>query len=249
MQRGDADRASRRFAAAWRALAAGWERMRIPATRVLTAAAAIMLIACGAALAGTLGASTPGAGSAQANTPAQAHTNRDAVYYQKEEEAKKHAEEEAAKRHAEEEAATKKRGEEAVATAAKKKAEEEAATKKRQEEEAAAASIRSAQIHALLAALAPSGRAGKIAALLKNGGFAVTFMALEPGRAVIDWHQVRPGAKLTKTNAKPILVAAGQMTFSTARTAKIKLKLTAKGTFTPPGKTPISVTRTFVLKR
>ena len=55
------------------------------------------------------------------------------------------------------------------------------------------------------------------------------------------------------------------MRFSAAGTAKIKvkltaqrrrllkntklLKLTAKGTFTPTGKTPITVTKEFVLKR
>jgi hypothetical protein len=179
------------------------------------------------------------------------------------EDKKPHEEEVAAKKHQEEEVAAKKHQEEEAA--AKKHQEEEAAAKKHQEEEAAAASIRSGQIQELLAGLTPSGRAAKIAALLKSGGFVVTFKALEPGNAVIDWYRVPPGAKLAKTKAKPILVAAGQMTFSAARTAKINVKLTAagkrllkhaksvkltaKGTFTPTGKAPITTTKVFVLKR
>jgi hypothetical protein len=126
------------------------------------------------------------------------------------------------------------------------------------------ASISTAQIAALLGQqLIPSGKAAKIAAMLKAGGFTRAFNALEAGRAVIDWYQVPPGAKLAK-KAKPILVAAGQMTFSAAGTAKIKvkltaagkrllkqaksLKLTAKGIFTPTGKAPVVTTKVFVLK-
>ncbi len=112
MRWGDADSAGRRFGTDRRALRASWERLRLPSMRVLTAAAAIMLIACGAALTGRLGGSIGGAGSAQARIPGQAYTNRDAVYYHQEQEAKKKQEEEAA--------ATKRRGEEeAAATAAK----------------------------------------------------------------------------------------------------------------------------------
>jgi hypothetical protein len=127
-----------------------------------------------------------------------------------------------------------------------------------------AASISSAQIAALLKQeLTPAGKAAKIAALLKTSGFTVTVKALEAGTVVIDWYQVPPGARLAK--AKPVLVAAGQMSLSEAGTARIKLKLTAggkrllkhtrslkltaKGTFTPTGETPVVATKTFVLKR
>jgi hypothetical protein len=93
MRWGDADRVGPRFATARRALAAGWERLGIPSTRVLTATAAVMLIACGVAFTGTLGGSIGGAGSAQARAIGQAYTNRDAVYYQQEEQAtEKHQE-------------------------------------------------------------------------------------------------------------------------------------------------------------
>ena len=164
-------------------------------------------------------------------------------------------------KHEEESAAAKKHEEEAAATAARKHQEEEAAAiaaKKHQEEEAT-------QIATLLRReLTPSGKAAKIAALLKSGVFSISFRALEAGTAVIAWYEVPPGAHLaSKTKAKPVLVASGQRSFSRAGTAKIKikltaagkrllrharrLKLTAKGAFTPTGKAPITTTKVFVL--
>jgi hypothetical protein len=129
--------------------------------------------------------------------------------------------------------------------------------------------VSSAQIAALLAQLVtPTGKAAKIASLLKTGGFTLTFRALEAGTAVIDWYQLPHGVKLakkTKAKAKPVLVASGKLTFSAAGTATIKIDLTAVGksllkhaklikliakdTFTPTGKTPISATKVFMLKR
>jgi hypothetical protein len=75
--------------------------------------------------------------------------------------------------------------------------------------------VTSAQIAALLAGqLTPSGRAAKIAALLKHGGWTVAFRALEAGTATIGWYQLPQGAKLAKrTKAKPVLVAAGRLMF------------------------------------
>jgi uncharacterized repeat protein (TIGR02543 family) len=127
--------------------------------------------------------------------------------------------------------------------------------------------VSSAQVAVLLAGtLTPSGKGARITALLKSGGFAVVFKALEAGTAVIDWYQVPPGAKLAEeARSKPVLVAAGHLTFSGAGSATIKikltaagkrllkhakkLKLTAKGTFAPTGKTPVAATTVFVLKR
>jgi hypothetical protein len=124
-----------------------------------------------------------------------------------------------------------------------------------------------AQIAALLAGqLAPSGRAAKIAALVRRGGWTESFRALEAGIAVIDWYELPKGAKLAKkTKVKPVLVAAGRLTFSAAGTATLNvkltstgkrllksakhLKLTARGTFTPTGTAPVTATKTFVLKR
>jgi hypothetical protein len=114
--------------------------------------------------------------------------------------------------------------------------------------------------------LTPSGKAAKIAALLARGWFGLPFRALEAGTAVIDWYEVPMKAKVAKQpQSKAVLVAAGRHDFSVAGSAKIKLVLTiagrrllrhsgklkviAKGTFTPLGETPITASRTFVLKR
>jgi hypothetical protein len=123
------------------------------------------------------------------------------------------------------------------------------------------------EIGALLRhSLTPEGRAARLASLLAGGGYTVAFRALSAGTAVIDWYQVPPSGKLArKTSARPVLVASGQMRFSAAGTARIKVrltregrrlikrdktvKLTAKGTFTPSGGKPIGAIEGFVLKR
>jgi len=122
-----------------------------------------------------------------------------------------------------------------------------------------------AQIRALLAGqLMPSGNTAKITTLLKTGAVAVVFKALEAGAAVIAWYELPPGAKLARAKPRPVLVASGKLIFSGPGTATIKIKLTAagrrllkhakrikltaKGTFTPTGKAPITATRTFLLK-
>jgi subtilase family serine protease len=127
--------------------------------------------------------------------------------------------------------------------------------------------ITSAQITAqILRQLTPSDKTAKIAALLKSGSFSIKYKALEAGTAVIEWFELPPGAKLAKHGKpKPVLIASGQIRFSAAGTATLKLKLTAagkamlkrarqlkltaKGTFTPNGKPPIVATRAFLLKR
>ena len=113
--------------------------------------------------------------------------------------------------------------------------------------------------------LTPNGKGAKIAALLKAGGWTITFRALEAGTAVIYWYRLPPGAKLARAKAKPVLVAVGQASFAAAGTSKLKvkltlagkrllrhgrsLKLTAKGVFTPSGEAPVTATKAFVLKR
>jgi len=119
---------------------------------------------------------------------------------------------------------------------------------------------------ALAAALAPSGKAAKIAALLKHGGFAFKLSALEAGSATVDWLDVPPGAKLARHGKpKPVLVAAGHLSFAAAGTGVIKLKLTgagkrllkhakrvkltAVGTFAPTGAPTVRAARAFLLTR
>ncbi len=132
------------------------------------------------------------------------------------------------------------------------------------EEESHAAAPSASQITAQLGQALTAAAREKITTLRKTGGFAVTFKALEAGKAVIDWYQVPRGAKLAKAKPEPVLDASGQRTFSAAGTAKISvkltdagknllkksktLKLTAKAVFTPTGKAPVITTKVFVLK-
>ncbi len=127
--------------------------------------------------------------------------------------------------------------------------------------------IAAAQIAtALGAALVPSGKAAKIAALLKHGGFSLELNALEAGAATVQWFELPPGAKLARyARPKPVLVAAGHLSFAAAGTGVLKLKLTsagkkilqtakqlrltALGTFTPSSAAAVRTTRPFLLKR
>jgi subtilase family serine protease len=129
------------------------------------------------------------------------------------------------------------------------------------------ATISSAQIRArLLAEIIPSLKAARIASLLKRAGFSLSFAAPEPGTLAIGWYAVPRGAKLARAGKpKPVLVASGRVSFTAAgrRTIRLsptragrvllrrakQLRLTAKGTFTPRGKSPISATRSFLLRR
>jgi hypothetical protein len=127
-----------------------------------------------------------------------------------------------------------------------------------------------AQIKAsLLRQLAPHGNAAKIVALLKKQGYVLSFTALSTGKLVIDWYYVPAGAHVTrakpKPKPKPLLVATGKATFSQAGTRKLtitltangnqllkraqRLKLTAKGAFTPAGKSEVVATKEFTLTR
>jgi hypothetical protein len=126
--------------------------------------------------------------------------------------------------------------------------------------------ITAAQVRALLLTeIKPSGKQARIGALLKSGAFTLIFTSLEPGTARIGWYWLPPGAHLATTKAKPVLVASGRLTFAAAGNGNLKLKLTragrrllkhhhrlkltAKGTFTPTGQPAISATKTFTLKR
>jgi lysophospholipase L1-like esterase len=118
----------------------------------------------------------------------------------------------------------------------------------------------------LSAALVPHGKSAKIAAILRAGGYTVSFKALAAGNAEIHWYVVPLHAHLSMgKNRKPMLVATGKLRFLNAGTRNLKLKLTpagkrllrhsqsirltATGTFTPTGKHPIVATRTFTLTR
>jgi hypothetical protein len=127
--------------------------------------------------------------------------------------------------------------------------------------------IGAAQLESLLLShLIPAGKTARTAALLKASGYSLSFKAPEPGSLTIAWYELPPGAKLAKkVRPKPLLVASGRLRFAAAGTKTLELKLTAagkallrhgkrvkltaKGTFTPSGKAAVSATKTFVLER
>jgi len=131
-----------------------------------------------------------------------------------------------------------------------------------------AASVTPAQILALLGSeITPSGRAGRLSAILKAGGYALSFNAPESGMAVVSWYLLPRGAHLASTRhaPRPVLVATGRQAFALAgaRSVRLKLtgagkallrhakhvKLTASGTFTPTGQAAVRALRVFTVGR
>ncbi len=120
--------------------------------------------------------------------------------------------------------------------------------------------------------IGPVGKGSKIGALLKGGGFAQVFRALEGGSITVQWFELPPGAHLAAAQTqrhkprKSVLVASGHVTFANAGTAAVHLKptatgrrlleharrlrLTADGVFTPDRDGAIVVqSRTFTVAR
>jgi len=131
-----------------------------------------------------------------------------------------------------------------------------------------AGAVTAAQIKALLLhEIVPMGKAALIRRLLKADGYVFEFKALASGKAVIQWYQVPRGARLAtaRHKPKPLLIATGRLTFSSAGSARMHLKLTAagvrllrhaqhlsltaKGTFTPVGTPAVTALKKFKLKR
>jgi hypothetical protein len=110
-----------------------------------------------------------------------------------------------------------------------------------------------------------SGDMARIASLLKFGEFSTPLRALQAGAVVVGWYEDQLSARGSSVRSRRTLVAVGKLTFPAAGTATFKieltregkrrlqqakrLKLTAQGTFTTVGMAPISLTRTFILKR
>ena len=117
------------------------------------------------------------------------------------------------------------------------------------------------------AQLKPTGKGAKIGALLKAGLYRQRFKAPGAGTASIKWYYLPPGAKLSKAKKKPqpVLVASGSVTFKSAGSATLTLRLTSAGrrllghskslrltascTFKPATGTAVTTTGTFQLKR
>jgi hypothetical protein len=102
--------------------------------------------------------------------------------------------------------------------------------------------------------------------LLKRNGYARAIRGLEAGTVGIAWYRAPRGATLaSKSTHKPLLIAAGRATFSEAASATVKvrltsagrrllkhtkkLRLTARGAFTPVAQPPVVVLRQFALRR
>jgi hypothetical protein len=110
--------------------------------------------------------------------------------------------------------------------------------------------------------LAPKGKPAKLSAIRKRGGYSLTFTASSAGKLTVSWYAFRKGAHLAAT--KPQLVASGKASFSKPGKVTLlvklsakgklllkhshKLKLTAKGSYTPTGGSAISAIKSFTLK-
>jgi hypothetical protein len=117
----------------------------------------------------------------------------------------------------------------------------------------------------LLAQLSPSGKAAKIAKLLNNGGFSLSFRALTAGRLVISWYLGPKSGRLVRANPKPVLFANGSANVLDVGAAKIRIKLTRAGTrglrkanhltlaaiasFTPPGTAAVVAVKSIKLRQ
>jgi hypothetical protein len=121
----------------------------------------------------------------------------------------------------------------------------------------AAAGPSSVQVKAALSkVLKPSGKAAKLKAIVKAGGYSVSFTAPSGGKLVINWFATVKG--------KQVLVAAANVVFRQSGKTTVKLKLTGKGrkllkagksvkittkaTFTATGGTPTTSSKTTTLK-
>ena len=128
------------------------------------------------------------------------------------------------------------------------------------------ASISSTRLATLFArALAPTGSAARIGALVKHGAFVASLRAFGPGKAVIYWYLPARHAAHSSKLTPPMLVAGGKVVFRKAGTAAIAVRLTragdqllrrskrlalsAKAVFVPNGAAAIRAARGFVLTR
>jgi hypothetical protein len=115
-----------------------------------------------------------------------------------------------------------------------------------------------AQIRKLLRKqITPHGKTARIGRLLKHR-YRLSFRALVAGTGKVEWYRVRKGRK-------PVLIASGRHKFGAAGSTTIpmkltaagrkqlrhvkRLRLTAKGTFTPAPDPPVTATRRFTLRR
>jgi hypothetical protein len=101
------------------------------------------------------------------------------------------------------------------------------------------------------------GKGARLGVLLKHGGYSVSFAAPSPGRLAITWYYApKHGRKIAVVNAtftfhkkgtariKLVLTGKGRRLLS----GSSKVKLTAKGGFTPAGQGTTSTSMPITLK-
>jgi len=109
----------------------------------------------------------------------------------------------------------------------------------------------------LLKVLAVHGKAGTIRGVLNHAGYSFSFAAPSPGHLVVSWYFApKHGKKILvstvtlvfhasgKATAKVLLTSSGRRLLSGAR----RIKLTAKGSFTPAGHGAINASRQITLR-
>jgi hypothetical protein len=118
---------------------------------------------------------------------------------------------------------------------------------------------------ALSKLLSPRGKAVRIGVLLHAGGYRPSFAAPSAGRLIVSWEFVPPGTRRARVKPKVLLVATGSATLSRPGTARIRIRLTARGRgllagasrlaltargrFTPPGAASTVVFRPLTLRQ
>jgi purine nucleosidase len=119
--------------------------------------------------------------------------------------------------------------------------------------------VSTAKIHAmLLKAMAVSGSAARIGALMKHGGYTFSATAPSKGRLVLSWYAKSHGKNVVVANVsfvfqragvkktmKIALTRAGRKLLGGAR----KMKITVTAAFTPTGEKAVGVTKTVTLHR
>jgi hypothetical protein len=111
----------------------------------------------------------------------------------------------------------------------------------------------------LSAILAPRGKAAQIGTLLARGGYSVAWCATGPGHLAISWYAQVHGHRtpLLVASASQRFAGPGQRNINIALThagrrllrSAQRVKLSAKGSFTPTGKTATIARRGFTVRR
>jgi len=78
--------------------------------------------------------------------------------------------------------------------------------------------------------ITPEGRASELAAILRTGGYSLSFEALTAGVARVEWDIVPPGGLAhAAARTRTVVVARGSLAFPAAGTGHIAMRLTVTG--------------------